>query len=105
MASAVKAYFLIRDELCVKDCKGLFLLCKGSRVVVPQSLPRRLLETAHEAHAGIVKMKCTLRSVCYWPKMDRDIEDYVRHCTSCTMFQTRSDHPPLQPIAEEVKKP
>ena len=91
----MKPYYQIRNELCVKECKGLFILCKGSRVIVPESLRRDMLELAHEAHAGISKMKSSLRGHCYWPGMNRCIEEFVRRCPACTIHQTRTDNPPL----------
>lgn len=102
---ALRTYFQMRHELCVKHCKGLFLLCKGSQVVIPESLRRSILDIAHEAHAGMVKMKSKLRSYCFWPRMHADIENYVRSCSSCTMYQVRGDPPPLSPIAEKEEKP
>lgn len=59
----------------------------------------------HEAHAGMAKMKAKLRSYCFWPRMHVDVENFVRRCFSCTMYQSRSDNPSLKPIADSQVKP
>lgn len=35
--------FQMKDELCVKECKGLFLICEGSQVVIRKSLRSSVL--------------------------------------------------------------
>ena len=55
------------------------MVCKGSKNIVPMELWRSVLETAHESHVGITKMKAVLRGLCYWPGMKMDIEEYCQH--------------------------
>ncbi|XP_062523896.1 uncharacterized protein K02A2.6-like [Corticium candelabrum] len=59
------------------------VLMWGSRVVVPTKLRARVLETLHEGHPGMVKMKGLARSFVWWPGIDGDIEREVRHCVGC----------------------
>ncbi|XP_053238226.1 uncharacterized protein K02A2.6-like, partial [Podarcis raffonei] len=49
----------------------------GSRVVVPQSLRKRVLTALHETHPGVVRMKALARSYVLWPGIDGEIEDPV----------------------------
>ena len=77
------------------------MVCKGSKIVVPMELRRSVLETAHESHVGITKMKAVLRGLCYWLGMNTDIEDYVCGCTACTVYQKRADSPLLKPVMEK----
>ena len=46
-------------------------------------------------------MKAVLRGLCYWPGINTDIEEYVRGCTACTVYQKWADSPPLKPVAEK----
>ena len=48
-----KAYYSCREQLSVREDVILF----GSRIVIPSSLRRHVLELAHEKHQGIVKNK------------------------------------------------
>ncbi|XP_054257143.1 uncharacterized protein K02A2.6-like [Macrosteles quadrilineatus] len=58
-------------------------IMKGIRVVIPRKLQTKILQELHEGHFGMVKMKTLARSHVYWEGIDRDIEEYVRHCEAC----------------------
>ncbi|XP_026529758.1 uncharacterized protein K02A2.6-like, partial [Notechis scutatus] len=49
----------------------------GDRVVVPERLQRLVLQTLHEGHPGIVRMKALTRSYAWWPGIDKQIEAWV----------------------------
>ena len=64
----------------------------GTCVIIPSRGRGRILELLHESHPGIVKMKSIARRVCWWPKLDSDIESYVNICGNC---QAMTAVPPL----------
>ncbi|XP_060094562.1 uncharacterized protein K02A2.6-like, partial [Heteronotia binoei] len=76
----------------------------GSRVVIPPPLQRRVLESLHETHPGIVRMKALARSYVWWPGMDGEIEGWVRRCQTC---QESRPEPPSAPVTrwESTRKP
>lgn len=41
---------------------------------------KALLEEIHGAHLGIAKMKAVARQYFWWPKIDKEIESYVKDC-------------------------
>ena len=55
---APKAFVMVRNEL---TNVGQIVL-RGTRIVVPRELQKRVLDLAHEGHQGIVKTKERLRS-------------------------------------------
>ena len=57
----------------------------GQRVVIPETLRRKVMEILHEGHIGITKMKALARSFVYWPKLDSEIEEMTKKCKSCIM--------------------
>ena len=57
-SKAPKAFELVSHELA---CIGQVVL-RGTRIVVPRKLRKRVLDSAHEGHQGIVKTKERLRS-------------------------------------------
>ena len=67
-------YKLARSELSVAN--GVLL--RGSRIVVPKALQRRVVNISHEVHQGIVKTKQLLRSAAWFPGMDRMTEEIVK---------------------------
>ena len=102
---SLKPYYSIREQLTVKQTKDVFVLCNGSRVVVPDSMRSSILQMVHETHTGITKMKAMLRGYCYWPGMNSDIEEFVRRCIPCTVYQKRPDTAPMMPTAERETVP
>ncbi|XP_060092387.1 uncharacterized protein K02A2.6-like, partial [Heteronotia binoei] len=76
----------------------------GSRVVIPPPLQKRVLESLHETHPGIVRMKALARSYVWWPGMDGEIEGWVRGCQTC---QESRPEPPSAPVTrwESTRKP
>ena len=51
-------YLGIKNELCVLG----YLVLRGDRLVIPQSMSDDVLRLAHEGHQGIVKTKNRLRA-------------------------------------------
>ncbi|XP_055615582.1 uncharacterized protein K02A2.6-like [Toxorhynchites rutilus septentrionalis] len=74
-------YRVVTNELCQFED----VLLRGDRIVVPRSLRNRVLSAAHDGHPGITMMKNHLRSNVWWPKMDADVENYVKGCRGCTL--------------------
>lgn len=69
------------------------ILRRGDRIVVPTRLRPKALRTAHDGHPGMLSTRKILRERVWWPRMDRDNEDHVRNCVSCTLV-ARADPPP-----------
>ena len=55
----------------------------GTRPVVPRLLRNKIMETAHSSHFGMSTTKMVLKKNVWWPGMDRDVEEFVRHCETC----------------------
>lgn len=55
----------------------------GNRLVVPRSLQEKALESLHDGHIGIVRMKSLARSLIWWKDINNDIEKYVKECYVC----------------------
>lgn len=61
------------------------ILMRGDRIVIPQRLREKVLYLAHEGHPGTRMMKSHLRVSVWWPKMDADVEGFVKRCRGCTL--------------------
>ena len=69
----------------------------GLRVIIPSTLRNHILKLLHLGHFGMQRMKQLARSTVYWPRIDFDIEDLCRKCTSCGKFQNKPDKPSIHP--------
>lgn len=97
VAPTLRAYYAVRDEL---SSYGGDCLARGERAVIPVSLREQVLRLAHEGHPGIVKMKARCRDTVWWPGLDKDIERFIRECSSCVR-SGKAQQPttaPLQPL-------
>ncbi|XP_062571228.1 uncharacterized protein K02A2.6-like [Saccostrea cucullata] len=89
----VRQYFISRDQLSVLDS----IVYKGSRIVIPPSLRKEMLNIIHKSHLGIVKSKSRAREVMYWPALNADIEQAVSDCPYCAEYQKKQNREPLMP--------
>lgn len=90
--TTVKHYKIFEHELSMYDD----IILRGSKIIIPLKLRKRVLEAAHEGHPGIVSMKSRLRTKVWWPKIDKDAEVMVKACRSCTLVSAPNPPNPMQ---------
>ncbi|XP_044729366.1 uncharacterized protein K02A2.6-like [Chrysoperla carnea] len=56
-----------------------------------------VLQELHETHMGIVKSKALVRSYVWWPKIDADIEETIKHCIPCNSVKDNPQKASLIP--------
>ena len=88
-----RAYYNRREELSIED--GCILW--GTRVVIPPSVRRYVLDELHEAHPGISRIKALSRCYVWWPGIDADLESIVQQCPSCQQIRKAPPQAPLHP--------
>ncbi|XP_055701834.1 uncharacterized protein K02A2.6-like [Phlebotomus papatasi] len=83
-------------------CRGC--LIRGTRVYIPPVLRDKILLEIHDGHFGMTRMKAIARGYCWWPGMDKDIEEKVLNCTVC---QENRSYPPKDSthVWEDSSKP
>lgn len=87
----LKPYFKHRNELSVEQNCILF----GNRVVIPVILRAEVLKLFHEQHTGIARTKMLIRSYCWWPNINNDVEKFVANCEVCQQCQNFNNNNPL----------
>ena len=90
--NAPKQYLPVRNELTFIG----HVILRGTRIVIPQALRKRVVNLAHEGHQGVVKTKERLRTKVWWPAMDRDAERRCAECYGCQMVTKNVPPPPLK---------
>ena len=71
----------------------------GIRVIIPESLQSKILETLHENHPGMTRMKAIARSYVWWSGLDKDIEAKAKSCLKCQETRATPAAAPLHPWA------
>ncbi|UYV70144.1 K02A2.6-like, partial [Cordylochernes scorpioides] len=97
----LKEYLLEDPQLAKKDETmkpflsklEIFSILQGcifvdSRAVIPRTCQDQMLKLLHQGHIGINRMKSLARSSVWWPKMDSQIEEFVKECSPCMHHQT-----------------
>uniref|UniRef100_A0A3P9MQ90 Gypsy retrotransposon integrase-like protein 1 n=1 Tax=Oryzias latipes TaxID=8090 RepID=A0A3P9MQ90_ORYLA len=71
--------------------------CPNGVLFVPTSLRSDVLSWGHSSrvacHGGVFRTLNLLRKRFYWPKMDKDVREYVAACTSCGRSKSSSSTP------------
>ena len=73
-----------------------------------EDLRREILDEAHNAlyamHPGTTKMYQTLRQHYWWPRMKRDVAEFVSRCLTCQQVKAEHQAPTgmLQPLSTPV---
>ena len=59
------------------------VILRDTRLVIPKSLQRQIVNIAHEGHQGVVKCKQLLREKVWFPGIDALVTKIVNQCISC----------------------
>jgi len=75
----IRSYWSYRDELSVSD--GIIL--KGTKIVVPETQQKTIMDQLHYSHQGIEKTRLQARDAVYWKGINNDIENMINKCSIC----------------------
>lgn len=84
-------YQAFQRELYMQDG----LLMKQEKIVLPAVLRCRAIRVAHLGHPGMSTMKNFLRQGLWWPRMDREVEEFVRGCPECQLVTKSNNTLPI----------
>jgi hypothetical protein len=82
MDAELKALYSVREGLH----RNRDVLMYGPRVVVPSACRERVKRELHSTHTGMVRMKALARLHVYWPRLNEELEQWVRDCTKCQQY-------------------
>ncbi|GFO17736.1 Pol polyprotein [Plakobranchus ocellatus] len=87
-------FFTNSEELSIQGD----LILKGTKIIIPQTMRNEMLQILHSSYAGIEKSKQRARESIYWPRINKDIEDYVNRCSTCQTHRNSKQKEPLLPV-------
>lgn len=76
-------FFKLRNELCIRKNEEMEILLRRSRLVIPSSVQRKIVDIADEGHQGIIKTKQLLREKIWFPGIDSMVENLCKSCIPC----------------------
>ena len=88
----------------VKDMPSAYnrVIYIGDRVVVPEEIRSRTLDTLHAAHQGTTSIRLRAKRTLFWPNLAREIVTKHISCIPCDeTAQSQSPEPPVTPIHPE----
>ena len=65
------------------------LIYNGSRVFIPITCQRQVIEKFHEVHQGINALKILVKNNALWPVIDNNFEQFVKNCPECSKNRPR----------------
>ena len=84
----------------IEKGKSMILLMDQTRIVVPQTMRKRLMDREHLAHPGITKMQGSLRAKYFWPGIEADVRQVVEGCEACQLHMRSQARDPYRPAVE-----
>ena len=81
------------------------LLMDQTRIVVPLTMRKKLLEREHLAHSGVTKMSNSIRAKYFRPGIVADVKRMVEACEPCQLHQRAQRREPNRPALEHVSQP
>ena len=90
---SAQPFFKYRDEMTLQNG----LIFKGTKIVVPESLQRCMLEETHKSHQGLQACLRRAREVFFWPRMSAQLKDLIDKCSICQSVKPEQASEPLQP--------
>ena len=79
-------YWQHQETLTIED--GLVL--HGEALIIPPSEREKILQQLHQFHQGTTKAQLFACGCVFWPGINKDIEEAVQQCETCTQFQAQN---------------
>lgn len=91
--TSLMPFYNCRDEITTQHgC-----LMWGIRVINPTKFRKKILETLHASHLGVVKMRGIARIYVWWPGIDKEIENVTKSCSGSSKIQNNPTNAPVHP--------
>ena len=96
LPTTIRSFWSSRDTIGLDNG----ILFKGRQVIIPETLQDNILKQLHKGHLGIEKSKLLAKTSVFWPGINHDIENVVKHCKQCQENQDLDKREPM--IASKI---
>ena len=77
--SSIKSFWTYWEELT----KANDLILKGEKIVIHQSLRKKIINRIHSHQLGMIKCQEWVKDVIIWPEMLKQMEETITKCEIC----------------------
>ena len=91
LPSSLRQYWHVKDNLTLDDN---VIIC-GTRLLIPRSLRRDILQRLHASHQGIERTKRRARQSVYWPGLNQQVHETVTACSACRTYLPSQQREPM----------
>ena len=84
-------YFPFREKLTVQNG----VVFKGERIVVPRCLRKCIIDKLHASHLGIQACLRRAKEAFYWPRIYKQISEFISKCSICNSYKPAQQKEPL----------
>lgn len=89
----LKPFYNIRNELSI-SIEGIIL--RQSKIVIPKTLQKGIIEIGHEGHQSSEKTKQLLNQFVWFPGINQMVERIVYNCKACSTNSEKKRFEPLK---------
>jgi predicted aspartyl protease len=68
------------------------------QIYVPFKARIKVLTVCHALHRGITATVESIRATCFWPRMRKDVEEFIKKCRICCFTKPTFMPPPNEPL-------
>ncbi|XP_052806647.1 uncharacterized protein K02A2.6-like [Mya arenaria] len=90
-------YQQLADELTVLSTEHGNVLLRGIKLCIPNSLQSKVISLAHEGHQGRNRTKALLREACWFPYLDKLVDEQCKNCIPCMSASPQTTVEPIKP--------
>ena len=84
----LQPYYDICNQLSIYNN----VLLKDNQIIIPKNLQQLVLQIAHSQHQGIQKTINLLCQKVWWPTLNHDVEEFIKHCHPCQVNTAPKSH-------------
>ena len=92
----IGTFWRVKNQLIVSTLERGDILLHETKLVIPRSLQRKVIQIAHEGHQCIVRTKQLLREKVYFPNIDKLVEETCQSCIPCLAATEKNVLEPLK---------
>ena len=81
----IQLYWTFCEEMTIED--GLLL--KGTRIIVPQTLHKEMIQLLCTGHLRLEKCLNRAKQSMYWPGLYEELKNLITNCTTCLKFSAQ----------------